>query len=221
MKQLYTLLLLAFLFIPGFVSAIPTTSAATMVGNNNATWSATGGSGTYGWFQWGMKSGQTWAHTPNVTITGGAFSYTMRGTPMFGNTAYYFKACDETGCGAQQTFTTLVVTPLPLTTFGAFAVNITENGFEPQNAFWNAMRPYTAVTGETIFYGLIFALVFVGLWLRTRGTAVASMFGMICVGLFASAAVGLQLGLPPEFVSVGQALLYLSLTGAIMAFTFK
>ena len=83
------------------------------------------------------------------------------------------------------------------------------------------MRPYTSVTGDTIFYGLIFALIFVGMWLRTRGTAVASMFGMICVGLFASTAVGLQLGLPPEFISVGQALLYLSLTGAIMAFTFK
>ena len=221
MRRLLLIIFISFIILSCSVSAIPTTGVATMVGNNNASLSATGASGTVGWFQWGMKTGQTWAHTPNVTISGGSFSYTMRGTPLFGSTTYYYKACDQTGCGSQEEFTTAIVTPLPETTFGEFAINITENGFDPQNAFWNAMRPYTSVTGDTIFYGLIFALIFVGLWLRTRGTAVASMFGMICVGLFASTAVGLQLGLPPEFISVGQALLYLSLTGAIMAFTFK
>jgi hypothetical protein len=116
---------------------------------------------------------------------------------------------------------TTTVTPLPTVTFGQYAQNITENQFSPQNVFWNSLQPFIAITGATIFYGLIFAIVFGGIWLRTRGTAVANIFGMICIGLFASSAVGLGLGLPPEFLAVGQALMYLSLTGAIMAFTFK
>ena len=113
MRKLVLFIFISFIILSCSVSAIPTTGAATMVGNNNASLSATGSSGTDGWFQWGMKTGQTWAHTPNVTISGGSFSYTMRGTPLFGSTTYYYKACDQTGCGSQEEFTTAVVTPLP------------------------------------------------------------------------------------------------------------
>ena len=215
------LLLIALLLIACAASALPTTQPGTNIGNNNFTFTGTGVTGTTGWFQWGMAQGQSWAHTPNRTSSAGTITYTMKGTPIFGCTTYYYRACDPTGCGAELSFMTLAVTPIPTVTYGAYAQNITENQGDPSNAFWNFMQPYMGITGSEIFYGLIFACVFVGIWLRTRGTAVANIFGMICVGLFASSAVGLQLGLPPEFVAVGQALMYLSLTGAVMAFTFK
>ena len=98
---------------------------------------------------------------------------------------------------------------------------MTENNFDLANAFWNFTKPYTDVTGATMFYALILAMLFGGMWLRTKGTQTATILGMIMIGLFASSAAGLQLGLPPEFLAVGQALMYLSLAGAVMMFTFK
>ena len=224
MKRLLTVLI-ALCFLAVVVSATPTTLAASAVGNNNATFNGNGVTGAVGWFQWGMAPGASWAHTPNVTAGSGVIAYTMKGTPIFGNTKYYYRACDPTGCGSEVTLTTAVVTPLPLPPIvgnGQLAAeNMTENGFDPGNMLWNSLAVYFAVTGATIFYGIIFAMIFVGIWLRTRGTAIANIFGMVCIGLFASSAVGLQLGLPPEFLAVGQALMYLSITGAVMSFTFK
>lgn len=214
-------LLLILLFIVGIVSAVPTTLPATSVGNNNITFNGNGVVSAKGWFQWGMASGNSWAKTPNITASGGVITYTLKGTPVFGCTTYYYRACDNTGCGSEVNLMTLEVTPLPSTTYGIYAQNITENAFSPANAFWNSLRPYTSVTGDTVFYGMIFAMIFVGLWLRTRGTMVANILGMLCIALFASTAVGLQLGLPPEFLAVGQALMYISLAGAFVSFTFK
>ena len=221
MKYLYIFIALLLLIVP--VVAIPTTNPATMVGNNNFTFNGAGYTiGDDGWFQWSMRSGQTWAHTPNETADAdGIITYTLVGSPVYGCTTYFYRACDSTGCGSEETFMTLEVTVLPTTTFGRWAENITANGFDPGNVFWNAMQPYMNVSGPTIFYGLVFGMIFIGVWLRTRGTAIGTIFGMICVGLFASSAIGLQLGLPPEFLAVGQAVLYISLAGSVVAFTFK
>ena len=49
MKALY--LLFAVLFLCASVSAVPTTLAATNVGNNNFTLNGNGVAGTVGWFQ--------------------------------------------------------------------------------------------------------------------------------------------------------------------------
>jgi len=225
MKALY--LFLAVLFLCVSVSAVPTTLAATHVGNNNFTLNGNGVAGTAGWFQWSFVTGRTFAHLPNVTPVAGVITYTMKGTPVFGSTNYFYVACDTTGCGNEVSFTTGTITPLPTPMIGiyvmdAFATNITENGFDLSNVAWNAMRPYTAVTTDTLFYGLVFGMVFIGMWLRTRGTATATIFGMICIGLFGVSGGLLGSGiLPAEFVAAGQALMYLSLTGAVLAFTFK
>lgn len=220
MKRLFLLFILLLCGI-GIVSAIPNTDIATLIGSNNVTMNGDSVSGTVGWFQWGLATGQVWAHTPNVTPAGGIISYTMTGTPIFGNTTYYYEACDVTGCGLQVSFLTMPVTPLPTTTFGQYAENITQNGFSPANIVYNSVQPYIAVSTATIFYAIILMMLFVGLWLRTRGTATAQQIGMICAILFVSSAVGLGLGIPPEFAAAAQALLYVSLASTILMFTFK
>ena len=220
MKKLL-LLLIAMLVVVSVASALPTTGAATAIGNNNFTFTGNGVAGTVGWFQWGMKEGQSWARSPNVTPAAGVITYRMSGSPIRGCTSFWYRACDVTGCGAEVTLMTLEVTPLPTTTFGQWAEEIRDSHFDPQVLVWNSVQPYVSITGATVFYGIIFAMIFVGLWLRTRGTAVAMQLGMICTVLFASSLVGLQLGLPPEFIAVGQALLYISLAGAIVSFTIK
>jgi hypothetical protein len=218
-RHIFIIILAAILLIAS-VQAVPTTGAASLIGNNNFTLSATGCTGTC-WFQWSFATGQAWAHTPNQTPATGAISYTMKGTPVFGSTKYYFRACDASGCGAEQSFTTIPVVTVVIPTFDQYFQNMTENNFDLANAAWNFTKVYTDVTGATFFYGLLLAMLFGGMWLRTKGTQTATILGMIMIGLFASSAAGLQLGLPPAFLAVGQALMYLSLAGAVMMFAFK
>jgi hypothetical protein len=225
MKLIYCLI--AVMLMCCAVQAVPTTLAATLVGNNNATLNGNGVTGSVGWFQWSMKTGVAYAHLPNVTATGGVISYRMKGVPLYGSTQYFYRACDPTGCGAQLSFTTAAVTQLPTPMINGvqidvFEQNMTENGFDPMNMAWNVMRPYTAVTTETVFYGILFGIVFVSMWLRTRGTQTATIFGMLCLSLFGVSGALLGGGvLPQEFLAVGQGLLYVSLTGAILSWTFK
>ena len=203
------------------VLAVPTTLAATMIGNNNATLNGNAGTGTNGWFALGLYSGNDIALLPNVTISGGAFSYTITGTPMSINTTWYYEACDQTGCGAETFFTLLPVTPIPQTTFGTAAQDMINSGFSPINLVWDALQPFILVTTATVFFGLIFGAVFIGIWLRTRGTLIATQLWMIFAGLAASSATGLYLGLPPEFLALAQALLYVSIAGTFVAYSTK
>ena len=217
----YWQLLVAIVLVCGVASALPVTGTATAIGNNNVTFGGTGITGTVGWFQFGEAVGTSYAHTKNITAVGGVINFTMRGSPLVGNNTFYYRACDSTGCGSEVSFIVAQVTPLPLTTFGSYAQNMTENGLDPGNFLWNSLQPYMAVTGATLFYALIFMMIFVGVWLRTRQTGAAVQLGIICMALFGSAAVGLQLGMPPEFVSAAQALMYIGIAGAIVSFTFK
>jgi uncharacterized protein (UPF0333 family) len=219
-QQVSLICLILLLVLFPLVSAIPTTGAATMVGTNNATLHASGASGNT-WFQFGTAEGRSNSKLSNVTPVTGAATFVWSGAVLYGNTEYYYRACDSTGCGSELSFITAVVTPIPTGTWGSYATNITENRLDPANLVWNSVQAYVSITGATIFYALIFMMLFVGSWLSTRGTAVGQQFGMICAVLFCSSLIGLGLGLPPEFVSVGQALLYISLAGAVVGFTVK
>lgn len=201
--------------------AIPTTGAATAIGDNNVTLQGTGVTGSVGWFAWGEFSGNCIDLTKNVTAESGIMNYTLTGTPLFPGTTFYYKACDTTGCGAQQSFTILTITPLPTTTYGQAAEAIMDSGFSPVVTFYAFLVPFIAITGLTIFWGFIIGMIFVGLWLRTRGTIIATQLWMVFAGFACSATAGLAIGLPPELVALAQALFYTSIAGAIVAYTFK
>lgn len=203
------------------VSAIPTTGVATDIGTNNVTLHGTGITGSVGWFKFGMLSGQTWSSTRNVTAIAGSTTLTMRGTPLFGNTTYYYRACDVTGCGSEVSFTILPITPLPTTTFGIYVQAIIDSDFDLGATFWYFLMPYISVTTNTVFFAFIFGMIFVGIWLRTRGTIIATQIWMLFAGFACASAIGLQLGLPPELVQIAQALLYISLAGAFVSYTFR
>ena len=216
----YLWFLIAAICLCGIASAVPITGPATAVGSNNVTFNGAGITGTTGWFQFGFSKA-VYAHTPNVTSQNGTITYTMKSMPLTGNTTFAYKACDPTGCGYEVTFLTLVVTPLPTITYGAYAENITQNGLDPANLVWNAIQPITAVSGATVMFGILFFVLFAGMWLRARQTGIAVQFGVICAVFVVSSAYGLQLGIPPVFAAAAQALLLVSLTGMIVAFTFK
>jgi hypothetical protein len=216
------LVVISLLILCASVSATPTTVAATAISTNNFTLNGNGVTGTVGWFQWGMDvAGSSWAHTPNSTASGGAINYTLRGSPVYGCTTYFYRACDNTGCGSELSFMTPRVSALITQDYGSAAQNVIDSRFDPTTVFWNAIAPYTNVTTPTFFYAAILALLFGGIWIRTRGTAMVANFTMLCGALAASSATGLQLGLPPEMNALLQAVLYISLTGAILSWTVK
>lgn len=199
------------------VHAQPTTLPATMVGSNNATLSATGASGSNGWFIWGQLPGDEYWKTSNVTITGGTFSYTIARSPLYGNTLFYFAACDDTGCGNEQSFTTLPVTPLPQTDLGKFYRNITEQGYDIPSIAANIVDPYIWTgTPITIVFMLIFSPIFIGVWLRSRTVLVALILGFVTGSFILYSNSGLMLGMPAEIVSLAQAICYVSFAGMIL-----
>ena len=76
------------------------------------------------WIVYGQNSnGYTWI-TQNFTSDGGTATAVLQGSPLFGNTKYYAKACDISGCGNEYTFSTVAITPAPATNFGQGIRNI-------------------------------------------------------------------------------------------------
>jgi hypothetical protein len=112
-------------------------------------------------------------------------------------------------------------TTLPTGHLGDTMQNISENRFDPMNIIWNSAQPYQMNVGATIFYGAIYGMILLGLWLRTRSTGMIIIITMILGGLVISPVFGLQLGFPPELTAILQGMLYVSLAGTILSWLFK
>lgn len=218
-----SLFLILCLLAISVVSAVPTTNAATMVDSNNATVSMSGAAGEC-WFIWGQqdKYNETW-RTPNSTPIGGVCSYRIKGSPLLGDTKFYYAGCDSTGCGNELYFITLEVTPIPTTTYGAIFDNLTENGMDLTLVGWQSTAPYMwLVPGfKSLVWGVIFMFIFIGLWLRGRDVTVPTIVGFIAGSFLFSSGYGLNLGIPLEFAGISQGLMYASLAGIILAIIKK
>lgn len=219
MKQTFKILaLVGLILLVGIASAIPTTNAATLVGSNNATVSGTGFVGV-GWFNWGQNPNSEYWKTPNQTPTGGALTYRISQSPLFGNTVFYFNACDQSGCGNQQSFTTLPVTPIPTLAIGGIYQNMTENGYDIPMMAANLYQPYVwSGSPITIVFMLIFSPLFIGIWLRSRTVLVALILGFVTGSfiLFATANNTIGISMPPEVVAIAQAMCYIAFAGTVL-----
>ena len=213
------LIILAVLILTvGIAAAHPTTGAAAGVTSNAATVSMNGAA-TICWFEWGQLSGNLSWKTPNQTSAGGVSSYKIHGSPLNGNTLFYYRACDTTGCGSELTFTTAAITPMPTTTYTGIFNNITENGFDPQYIAGNAVAPYFwLIPGfESIVWFLIFFPMFLGLWLTGRGFTIPVLIGLLAGGFLLTTQYPLfGMTLPAGFASMSQGIMYASLAGVIM-----
>ena len=213
------LMLLLMLMLLPLASAIPTTNAATLIGSNNATLNGAGAVGE-AWFVWGQVSGSEYWITPNRTPVGGVMTYRISQAPLFGSSVFYFRACDQTGCGNQRSFSTAVVTPIPSLNIGGFYQNITESGLDIPAMGSRLIDPYIWTgTPITIIFMLVFSPVFIGVWLRSRTVIVALLLGFITGSfiLFANNSPGaIGISMPPEVVGIAQAMCYLAFAGAVL-----
>lgn len=107
--------------IPTFTGTGPQIDGYSSLTSNGVNFSITSSTvtGNDVWIIYGQnKGGYTWI-TQNVTKTSTTTYLALQGSPLFGNTAYWARACDGSGnCGNEVPFSTAAITPMPTTTFG-------------------------------------------------------------------------------------------------------
>lgn len=232
MRKLALVILL--IFIINVSNAAPITNfPPTEIGSNNVTLQGLYGVGpafgTPVWFEWGQLSKNLSWKSPNGTYDGSLqFTRTIKGSPLNGNTLYYYRACDANGCGNEHAFTTASVTPMPTTTLGYIFENLTETQFDIMFIPKNIIAPYSdwiEPTGQennglilSIVFGVLFFAIFAGMWMSGRSTFVPGMVGLIASGLLwgTGGAGGLGILIAPEFVAVAQGIMVASFAGVIM-----
>jgi hypothetical protein len=223
MKRLFFLLvIILMLVVPAL--AVPATPTVSNIGNNGATFTSSGATGNVTWFRWGVNQQTPEWSTGNISISGGAFSYTVYGSPYYPSFQYYVVACDTTGCSNAATFTSLPTTPLPQTTYSVAFDNITQSNFNiffiitaiPQPYLW-VLPIGTTAYGVALMAGLMIGFYFIGLWLRQRKVTVALLLGIISLILFGSSITGFGWGMPPEFLALAQMICYAALAGVVVS----
>jgi hypothetical protein len=218
-------IILAAIMIPTVI-ATPLAGAASFIGSNNVTIPLGGCAAGDVWVIWGHNPGGEVWNTANETTTGGAVSVTIWGAPMMGNTLYYARGCDSTGCGNEISFTTAAITPLPTTTFGAGYKNLSARHFDIQYVPAIIESVYSPKLGDmglprSMLYGILISLVFMGLWLRTRSIRICSSLGIMLGGLLFSDSVGLHLGVPGPIQLLGGLMIAAGLAGWVLALWLK
>jgi hypothetical protein len=223
MKSEYLLFIiigLVLVFTGGLATAAPTTGAATLVGTNNATLHMTSIGGVTSWFEWGQNTDLLTWKTPNFTSATGANAIVVKGSPLNGNSVFYFRACDDTGCGAQLSFTTPVITPMPTTTLGNIFQNLTESQFDLAFIPINAVASYGWVLPGSlvsVMWALVFSTIFLGLWLSGRNTFIPGLLGLMVGGFLWVNTIGvLNMPISPEFIELGQGLIMPAIAGTIV-----
>ena len=220
MKNIVVLLVI--LLLVGTVSAIPSGTSVSGVTNNQAVFSANGGSGD-SWFEYGMTPSTLNVWTPNITASG-AYTWTETGSPLTTDTTYYVAGCDSSGCDASPaTFTILSATPLPITTYGYMFVNATRNKFDITYFMMDLLGPYTWIFpqsavpfGMSIVVALALFAIFFGLAMRTRYVVVPVVVGILTAPYLLYSNQGLHLGIPPEFLAIVQGIMYACMAGILL-----
>jgi hypothetical protein len=226
MKTIYKIILLvgfALLLQVGITYALPSGTAVSLVGNNNATFTANdGGTGT-DWFEYGMTPTTLVVWTPNVTAAG-SYTWTETGSPLTSGETYYVAGCDVNGCDPNvASFTMLTATPLPSTTYGVIFTNATQSKFNVIYFILNIMGPYAwlfpasaSQLAISIVMGLVLFAIFFGIAMRTRYVAVPIVVGIIVAPYLLYQNQGLGLGIPPDFLGIVQGITYACFAGILM-----
>jgi len=150
--------------------------------------------------------------TPNQNVgTNGAFSANVKGFPFISGRKYYYRAVANNGIdtayGNQVEITMLSLTPISDYDFDHEFNNLTNASFDPQNMSQVAVFPYTNVLG-TLFWGFLFGILFLMLWMRSEDVTIPALLGLIIGG-------SLWAFMPAEWVQMAASLTVISFAGLI------
>lgn len=209
------ILIAILLIIPGTSGFLVDQVNVTSVSSMGATLSANTTAPTpytY-YFDIGTSSGRYQTRTKTVYTNATPFSTEVKGLPLFPDITYYFRPVVVSGgivgYGAEDSFITTTRIP----------VENTEEVQEYASGVWTMIDfeydPLTSTTFLTefwinefgqLFFGIIFAIVFLALWIRMSDVTIPLLVGVIT----GTTMIGLM---PPEWQQLGVALFSISLAG--------
>ena len=80
------------------------------------------------------------------------------------------------------------------------------------------LLPYTNLFGTTLFFGLIFGFLVLGMWRRTNSVRLVSIVMIILSPLIMTSGVGISWGIPTTMQAIGNALLSAGIAGVLLSF---
>lgn len=224
MKYAFYLFIILLALLPVTSVAVPTGTAVSAIGNNNATFTANEVNSTTVWFQYGMSATTLNVWTSSQTVSGGSYTWTEISSPLTSGETYWVSGCDSTGCDPNPVqFTLSAAMPLPTTTFGYMITNATQNKFNILMFVTNLALPYTWLFPSSaiplaisIITALTLFAIYYGYAVRTRGIAVPVILGIIGAPYLLYQNQGLNLGIPVEFQAIAQGIFYASIAGIVL-----
>ena len=164
------------------------------------------------WFEWGASRTTYKYKTADQTMTDiGTFSAILSGMPITSNSVYYFRAVANDGTntfyGDQESFTTLALGEIPDNNFDAHFDELLDAELNPTNMSSVATSPFTDIFGS-VFWGVLFAAIFIFMWIRLEDITIPSILGLIIGG-------SLWVLMPADWVSMAMSLTVVSFGGLV------
>jgi len=211
MKLLWIVSLLVIIALVPSATAVLviTTNAASGISSGSVTLNGDAAgivAPTVVWFEYSGISSSYKYKTPNQTITvDGAFTATITGLPLMTNSVYYYRAVGGGTSGAQVSFQMLKLTEIPDYNFDSGYQDVIDSNLNPTNMSLVASTPYTDLLGA-IFWGIVFSLIFVIIWIRQEDIVIPTLLGLI-IG------AALWSSMPPDWTSMAMSLTVVSFAG--------
>ena len=128
---------------------------------------------------------------------------------MISNSKYYFRAVANDGTntfyGDQMSFTTLALGQIPDNNFDAHFDELIAAELNPTNMSAVATLPFTDIFGN-VFWGILFAALFIFIWMRSEDVTIPSILGLIIGG-------SLWALMPADWTSMAMSLTVVSFGG--------
>jgi hypothetical protein len=211
MKTTYILLAFVLMLILP-VAAQPTMTSVTGVSNIQATFNGNFG-GSFGWFQYGTNPTTNFIYsTPNSSVSG-AYSYTQYAGPLLAGTTYYAEACDNTGCSNIVSFTTSPIAPVPQTNYGTALTTIFTSGLNITQSAGAVFAPYTMDFPYGIAWGLLIFTAIILIWTKQKDIYIPLLLMLVFGGMIWGGSS--LFPIPPDWLGLGQGLMYASIAGLI------
>lgn len=183
----------------------------------NATFTNVPTGGTSVWFEYGMRGDFYMYSTPKATIsTNTSYSYTIEGYPLLSGhngETFYYRGMATNGTGNQSSFTLTATASIDDYNFDAHIQELKDAKFNTTKTVTVLPKPYEDIIG-TMFWGIVFGMVFMAIWIRQDDVTIPSLLGIII-------SAGIFTLIPPDYLKIGYALLVVSIAGIIISIIFK